>query len=72
MLCGQSLTSVHQGFFFFLSLNSNSLFQDLTCLRGGLKTAGGKESFSSSYKGVLVGALPGVTRRLEMQLPDPR
>jgi hypothetical protein len=39
MLRGQNPTSVHQGFFFFLSLNSNSLFQDLTHLRGGLKTA---------------------------------
>jgi hypothetical protein len=36
-------------FSFFLSLNSNSLFQDLTSLRGGPKTASGKESLSSSY-----------------------
>jgi hypothetical protein len=35
---------------FFLSLNSHSLFQDLTLLRGGLKTASGKENLSSSYK----------------------
>jgi hypothetical protein len=47
---------------FFLSLNSLSLFQDLTRLGGGLKTASGKESFSSSYKGVLAGALTGVTK----------
>jgi hypothetical protein len=52
---------------FFLSLNS--LSQDLTRLRGGLKTAGGKESFSSSCKGILARALR-VTQRLEMQLPD--
>jgi hypothetical protein len=37
-------------FFFFLSLNANTLFQDLTSLRRGPKTAGGKESLSSSHK----------------------
>jgi hypothetical protein len=36
----------------------NSPFQDLTHLRGGSKTAGGKESFSSSYKDVLSRATP--------------
>jgi hypothetical protein len=34
----------------FLSLNANTLFQDLPSLKGGLKTAGGKESLSSSHK----------------------
>jgi hypothetical protein len=57
--------------FFFLSLNSLFLIQDLTRLRGGPKTASGKESLSSSYKGFLAGAFPSVTQRLEMQLPDP-
>jgi hypothetical protein len=47
--------------FLSLSLNSLSLFQDLTHLGGSLKTASGKETFSSSYKGALAGALPGVT-----------
>jgi hypothetical protein len=39
-----------EAFSFFLSLNTKSLFQDLTSLRGGLKTASGKESLSSSHK----------------------
>jgi hypothetical protein len=43
---------------FFLKL---SLFHDLTHLEGGLKTASGKENFSSSYEGALAGALPDVT-----------
>jgi hypothetical protein len=37
-------------FSFFLSLNANFVFQDLTSLRGGPKTAGGNESLSSSHK----------------------
>jgi hypothetical protein len=39
-----------KAFSLILSLNANSLFQDLTSLRGGLKTAGEKESLSSSHK----------------------
>jgi hypothetical protein len=39
-----------KAFSFFLSLNAKSLFQDLTSLRGGPKTASGKESLSSSHK----------------------
>jgi hypothetical protein len=50
ILHGWNLTSVLRGFFFFPSLNTNSLFQDLTSLRGGPKTASGKESLSSSHK----------------------
>jgi hypothetical protein len=37
-------------FSFFLSLEANSLFQDLSSLVGGPKTANGKESLSSSHK----------------------
>jgi hypothetical protein len=62
---GRTKIQCTKAFSFFLSLNSNSLFQDLTCLRGGLKTAGGKVK-----KGVLARALPGVTQRLETKLPD--
>jgi hypothetical protein len=39
-----------KAFSFFPSLNANTLCQDLTSLRGGPKTAGGKESLSSSHK----------------------
>jgi hypothetical protein len=42
------------------SLLKLSPFQALIHLRGDLKTAGGKESFSSSYKDFLAGELPGV------------
>jgi hypothetical protein len=58
-------------FSFFLSLNANSLFQDLTHLRGGPKTASGRKVCLQATKGVLAGALPGVTQRLKTQLPDP-
>jgi hypothetical protein len=52
-------------FSFFLFLNSNSVFQDLTHLRGGLKVC------LQAKKGVLARAVPGVNQRLETQLPDP-
>jgi hypothetical protein len=67
MLRGWDPTSVYQAFLFFLSLNSNSLFHDLTHLRGGPK----RKVCLQATKVVLVGALPGVTQRQEMQLPDP-
>jgi hypothetical protein len=44
-----------------LTLLNLSPFQDLTHLGVGLKTAIGKESFSSKYKGVLARQLPTVT-----------
>jgi hypothetical protein len=52
MQCGWNPTSVYQGFVFFFPLLKLllTLFQDLTSLRGGLKTASGKESLSSSHK----------------------
>jgi hypothetical protein len=54
----------------FFPLLKLSLFQDLTRLGGSLKTASGKESFCSSYKGALAGAHPSVAQRVEMQLSD--
>jgi hypothetical protein len=53
LYCTASATWVEldfSAFSFFLSLNANTLFQDLTSLRGGPRTAGGKESLSSSHK----------------------
>jgi hypothetical protein len=41
-----------EAFSFFFSLYSNSLFQDLTHVRGSPKTDGGKENLSSGQKKV--------------------
>jgi hypothetical protein len=47
---GRTRLQCTEAFSFFLSLNTNTLFQDLTGLKGGPKTAGGKECLSSSLK----------------------
>jgi hypothetical protein len=60
-----------RSFSFFLSLNANTLFQDLTHLRGDLKQPVGRKVYLQAKKGVLARALPSVTQRLEMKLPGP-
>jgi hypothetical protein len=47
---GRTQLQCTKAFSFFLSLNTNTLFQDLTSLREGPKTASWKESLSYSHK----------------------
>jgi hypothetical protein len=64
---GRTQLQCTKAFSFFFSSNADSLFQDLTRWKGKFVFKPQKVFWP---KGVLAGALPGVTQRLETQLPD--